>query len=123
MTSNEIGLRVKKLREEKGYTLEEVGRFLNVSRATVQRYESGVITKIPSDKVELLANLFNVSPGYIMGWTAKDNTDANDDIELQLLSLFRKLNTDGQEYVLEQARYALGKSFYVKKEKSAVGSF
>ena len=123
MMSNEIGLRVKTLREEKGYTLEEVGKFLHVARATVQRYESGVITKIPSDKIEMLAQLFDVSPGYIMGWMPKAGTDAHGDAELHLISIFRKLNADGQEYVLEQAKYALGKSFYVKKEGSATGFF
>ena len=122
--TNEIGLRVKRLRESKNFTLEEVGNRINASKATVQRYESGVITKIPSDKVELLAKVFNVTPGYIMGWEDKPTPgrELSDNLEITLIALFRKLNADGQEYVLEQAKYALGKSFYVKKEESAAVS-
>jgi len=66
-----IGERIKNLRIKKGCTLEEVGKFIGVNRATVQRYESGIIPGIPSDKIELLANFFNVTPAYIMGWEDK----------------------------------------------------
>ena len=68
LNTNTIGKRIKSLRTSKKLTLEEVGKFLGVGRATVQRYESGIISGIPSDKIELMAKLYNVSPGYIMGW-------------------------------------------------------
>lgn len=63
-----IGARIRLKRKENGYTLEEVAQKLGVSKQTVQRYETGVIANIPSDKIELLSELFNTTPAYLMGW-------------------------------------------------------
>ena len=49
-------------------TLEEVGNRIGVSKQTLYKYENNIITNIPSDKVEGLAKIFNVSPALIMGW-------------------------------------------------------
>lgn len=65
-----IGARIRLKRKENGYTLEEVAQKLGVSKQTVQRYETGVIANIPSDKIELLSELFNTTPAYLMGWDA-----------------------------------------------------
>lgn len=64
-----IAERLKWLRKErKKITLEELSKKVGVARATVQRYESGVIPNIPSDKIELLAEALDTTPGFIMGW-------------------------------------------------------
>lgn len=63
-----IGERLKTLRKERHCTLEDVARSLNISRANIHKYESGIITNIPSDRIEQLARFYCVSPGYIMGW-------------------------------------------------------
>lgn len=60
--------RIKKLREENNITQEELASVLNTTKQTVYKYENGLITNIPSDKIELLANCFRVSPAYLMGW-------------------------------------------------------
>lgn len=66
---NTIAERLKWLRKErKKITLEELGKKVGVAKATVQRYESGVIPNIPSDKIELLAEALDTTPGFIMGW-------------------------------------------------------
>lgn len=65
-----IGARIRLKRKENGYTLEEVAQKLGVSKQTVQRYETGVIANIPSDKIELLSELLNTTPAYLMGWDA-----------------------------------------------------
>lgn len=69
------GDRIKKLRNELGLTLEEVAKKVGTSRQTIQRYESGEISNIPSDKIELLATVLKTSPAYIMGWEQEDVTD------------------------------------------------
>lgn len=67
-----IGQRIKRARIAEGLTLEEVAKVVQVSRQTIQRYESGVIGNIPSDKIELLSVALNVTPGYIMGWEEEE---------------------------------------------------
>lgn len=73
MTINE---RLRMLRERSGLTLDDVSKHVGVTKQTVQKYESGVVVSIPSDKIELLAKVYNVSPGYIMGWETLDKTPA-----------------------------------------------
>ena len=59
-------------------TLEELARKVGVSRQTIQRYETGVISNIPSDKIERMADTLGVSPGHLMGW---DNGNPQAQIE------------------------------------------
>lgn len=63
-----IGERIKLKRLNRNQTLEDLGKAAGVSRATIQRYESGVITNIPSDKIEAIAKALRCSPAYLMGW-------------------------------------------------------
>ena len=68
-----IGKKIKNLRESKNLTLEQVGDYLGVNKATVQRYEIGEIDIRRTTAIKL-AELFSVNPAYIMGWDAY-NTD------------------------------------------------
>lgn len=62
------GTRLKELRQERGLSLEELGRLIGTSKQTVHRYETGVIENIPHDKIERLAECLGVHPSEIMGW-------------------------------------------------------
>lgn len=60
--------RLHALRKSSGYTLEYVGNAIGVTRATIQRYESGKIKNIPYEKINKLSILFHVSVAFILGW-------------------------------------------------------
>ena len=60
--------RLKAARTAKGFTLDEVAAKVGVSRQTIQRYESGVISNIPSDNIEKLAAALDTTPAVLMGW-------------------------------------------------------
>lgn len=60
---------IKFRRKECGLTLDDVGKKIGVTKQTVQKYENGVISNIPSDKIELLARALRCTPSYLMGWT------------------------------------------------------
>lgn len=66
-----IGERIKLLRESKKITQTELANIAGTTKQNIYKYENGIITNIPSDKVELIANFFHVSPAYIMGWDEK----------------------------------------------------
>lgn len=68
-----IGKNIKHYRLKKGYTLEELAKIVGTSKQTIQRYETGVISNIPSDKIEAIAEALGVSPASIMGWEDKEN--------------------------------------------------
>lgn len=59
---------VKKRREMLHLTLEEVGKRTGVSKATVQRWESGEIENVRRDKIVKLAKALETTPAYLMGW-------------------------------------------------------
>lgn len=63
----EIGERIKQLRERMGLTLEQVGEYVGVNKATVQRYETGEID-IKRNVAIKLAEVLHSDPAYIMGW-------------------------------------------------------
>ena len=63
---------LKRLRKEKKLTLEEIAEALGTSKQTIHRYENGVITNIPPEKVQSLATLLEVTPSQLMGWEEKE---------------------------------------------------
>ena len=68
-----IGEKIRRLRAEFDLTQEDLGKQINVSKQTVHKYETGIVINIPSDKTEKMAELFKVSPAYLMGW--EDNVE------------------------------------------------
>jgi len=59
---------LKRKRLQLRLTLEDVASVVGVSRQTIQKYESGIISNIPFDKVELLAQALHTTPAVLMGW-------------------------------------------------------
>ena len=54
-------------RKALGLTLEEIAQATGVTRATVQRWESGGIRNVRYDKLSKLAKILEVTPAYLMG--------------------------------------------------------
>lgn len=69
-----IGRRIKELREKHGMSQVDLADKISVSKQTLYKYENGIITNIPSDKIESIAKILRTSPSYIMGW---DNAEAS----------------------------------------------
>lgn len=59
---------IKYHRKRCNLTLEEVGNYLGVGRATVQKYESGLISNVPYENIIKMAELFKIEPAVLMGW-------------------------------------------------------
>lgn len=59
---------IKHLIEESGHSYQELEKLTGIKKSTLQRYASGITTKIPISAVEKLAKAFNISPRIIMGW-------------------------------------------------------
>jgi len=62
------GQRMKLRRKELGLSAEYVAGRLNLSPATIYRYENGGIDKVPGDILEPLALVLQTTPAYLMGW-------------------------------------------------------
>ncbi|MFQ7293340.1 MAG: helix-turn-helix domain-containing protein [Monoglobales bacterium] len=102
------GKRIKFLREKAGMSQDELAQKLNTTKQTIYKYEMGIVTNIPSDKIEKMALIFHISPAYIMGWT-DEITPTNSDTsfstlseeEQKILKNFRTLNDLGKSRALE----------------------
>ena len=71
---------LKQRRKELGLTLAQIADAMNVTEATVQRWESGNIKNIRYDKIGKLAEVLKVSPALLMGWNDAGNPDLPDNI-------------------------------------------
>ena len=72
-----IGDRIKNLRIENGMSQTELANHIGVSKQTLYKYENNIITNVPSDKIEAIAAVFDVSPGQIMGWVSPEQALEN----------------------------------------------
>ena len=69
-----IGEKIKMLRQELGLSADDVAKRLNKNRATVYRYESNEIEKLPVSILEPLSKVLLTTPEYLMGWTENRNS-------------------------------------------------
>lgn len=104
---------IKSRRLERNLTLEDVARFIGVSKQTVQKYESGVISNIPSDTVELIAECLGAAPADLMGWgdtkekkmvadtIIKYASEIDETLMLELLKKFNKLSNEDKKLALQ----------------------
>ena len=93
-----IGERIKARRLELGLRVDELAERIGKNRATIYRYESSEIEKLPTTVLEPLANALGVSPGYLMGWerlgdigALLDNFDNIHPIKLKKFPLLGKI--------------------------------
>jgi len=71
--NEEIGLRIKRLRLEKGKSQEELGKVLSRSHAAVSDIERGK-TKLGVEDLMILAKFFGVTLSEIIGDTTETKT-------------------------------------------------
>ena len=81
--------KIKLKRIENNLTLEELGEKIGVSKQTIQRYENGVISNIPSDKIEKLAYYLETTPSFLMDWSEDSSMVSLNDHEKEVLFAYR----------------------------------
>lgn len=63
-----LAQRIHEARISKGLTLEQLGKMIGLGKSAINKYEKGIVTNIPPDRIEALAAALDVTPGYLMGW-------------------------------------------------------
>ena len=107
-----IGDRIKKQRELLGISQVELAEKIKVSKQTLYKYENNIITNIPSDKIEIIGKVLEVSPSYLMGW--EDNLENAPDILpdhmsdselLDNLKMLMKLSKEHRQTIFDNITY------------------
>lgn len=105
--------RIRKLRQEKGLTLEQVADVVGVGKSTVRKWETGMIANMRRDKIADLAKALGTTPAYLMGWPEDEEKKNSPDQltltegEKAMIELFRLVPEDKQQLVLGMIKAAL----------------
>lgn len=79
-----VGEKIKQLRKEKGMSADRLAELIGKDRATVYRYESSDIEKLPTNVLEPLAKALGTTPAALMGWESSAPQQGN----IYMLPLF-----------------------------------
>lgn len=107
------GERILELRDRRGIGQTDLAEMVGISKQTLYKYENNIVTNIPSDKIEAIADALNVSPAYLMGWTS----DPIIVDESRLLSTFAKLDAADRTDLIKYAEFKLTDEKYRKKSR------
>ena len=119
--------RIRKLRNDKHITQDELGTILNVQKSAVSKYELGRATPSP-DVLRKLSEFFNVSIDYILGndtpastslppLTSKDEREISKDLEnmIEALSGAAAMGDSDDEEDLEMLKASLKQAMMLSK--------
>ena len=108
----EIGLLIREERIRNNLSQDDVAKAIGSTKQAVYKYENGIVTNIPLEKIEKMAQLFGVTPGYLMGWevqTTEIETSALSEGDVALLKALDQLTDDEQKQVIEFAQFLISK--------------
>lgn len=123
-----IGSRLRYLRKQDNITQQQLADSIGVAKSTISMYESG--QREPDfETLEALADYFNVEmstffpggstiPGLL---PLPAGEAAPDPKEARLTDLYRQLNTDGQEKLIDYADDLVSSGKYIKSDPSKLG--
>nr|DAS73714.1 MAG TPA: helix-turn-helix domain protein [Caudoviricetes sp.] len=97
--------RIKERRLKLEMSYQDLSDATQISKSTLQRYETGYIKKVPINQIEILAKALHTTPSYLMGWDAPPSPSLSlTQQEETHIKKYRQLDADGRErvdYVLD----------------------
>lgn len=94
-----VGDRIKEIRNKLGMSQVDFADKISVSKQTLYKYENNIITNIPSDKIEAVSKIGNVSPAYLMGWDEPLENKPISKQEQDHLNKYRLIDNKGKHTV------------------------
>ena len=109
-----LGDEIRTARENAKLTQGELGKLCGITKQTIYKYESGVITNIPLDRLEKIAAVLNVSPSILLGWdewnklaSKKHLADNFSEAKREMFALIDSLSDEQISTLLQIANAAL----------------
>lgn len=89
-----VGERIRNLREKADISQTDLAKMVNISKQTLYKYETNVVTNIPSNTIEKIAYVLKTSPAVLMGWenmqNIKTDTFSLNDFEKKIIIAYRQ---------------------------------
>ena len=108
------GARIKYLRQLTNMSQEELGRRVGLQRAAINKYEKGSVTNIPIATIEKIAQVFDVSPTFIVGWDNAHSNPLSAEVKViqgvkqfygkdavEILEIYSTINNIGRKRILQ----------------------
>jgi len=95
--------RLKMLREENGWTQEDMSIKTGISNVSISRYEQGVRVNPGLSELRKICTAFNVSIDYITGMS-DERYPVN---KKEMDEIFISLNEDNKRKIIEYAKFIL----------------
>lgn len=115
------GERLKALRKSAGISAEYIAEKIGVSPSTIYRYENNDIASMKIDKLKAIATILDTDASYLLGW--QDDSSSSNHLtpsESSLIRLFRDMNGDGQQKILDYANDLHASRLYIKANSDGV---
>ena len=111
-----IGAKIKELREARNMSLDDVAKLCGTTRQAIYKYENGIVTNIPYDRILLLSKALNTTPAILLGFSSngEENKISLDGLELTegeiaFIRLLRRVPAEDKPVVIEKILSALDK--------------
>jgi transcriptional regulator with XRE-family HTH domain len=100
----EIGLRIRDVRRERGWTQDQLANAVGVSRSAVAQWETGRAGQVTTNLTRI-ADVLDVGVEYIMyGEDKRVVAEARLGDEMALLRLYRECSAEDRQLLLRTAR-------------------
>lgn len=107
-----LGDKIRIARENSGLTQEELGKMCGTTKQTIYKYETGKVTNIPLDRLELIAKSVGVTAASLMGWEDKTNqptvSDGLTDVQRGLIEYAKTLSEEQATLALRVLKSVVG---------------
>lgn len=122
-----IGKRLKEAREKAGFTQEELGRMIGVTGSSITNYEKE--TSHPKEPIMYaLIDALGVEPNFLFQDCVHlpQKNDSPDTAETAsgeaiLIELYRELNEEGQNLVIDYTDTLVASGKYIKSDTATLG--
>lgn len=111
-----IGNRIREQRKLLGFSQTELAKKVRISKQTLYKYEKNIITNIPSDKIEEIAKILEVSEAYLMGWEEEEKV-ADNMYQLSVSPKLQKLIDITEDMKPEQLDKVIDYAEFIKSKK------
>lgn len=93
-----MGERIKRLRQLKGITQEDLAKIVGLQRGAIAKYEIGIVENMKQTTIKKMADYFGVKPSYLMCLEDKTDELGNPVVEVPILGTVKA----GYDYLAQE---------------------